>query len=157
MEIITKNPEETKKIGRTLAKYVKPGDVILLYGALGTGKTTLIQGLAEGLEVNPDIYVTSPTFAIVNIYEGKIPILHLDLYRLESEDIEDLGLWEYGSNSVIVIEWADRLSKIYWEDFLEIHMDYLNGQGRVISFVGYGEWSELLKALGKDEELALLL
>ncbi|MCS7199401.1 MAG: tRNA (adenosine(37)-N6)-threonylcarbamoyltransferase complex ATPase subunit type 1 TsaE [Caldimicrobium sp.] len=148
-----KSPEETKKIGRIIAKYLKPGDLVLLYGDLGAGKTTLIQGIVEGLEVDPQVYVTSPTFAIVNLYEGKYTIIHLDLYRLETEDIEDLGIWEYLSSSIVLIEWADRLSKIPGEDFLEIHLKYLNGQGRIISLVGYGLWSELLKALGKDEEL----
>lgn len=105
------------------------------------------------MEVDPQVYVTSPTFTIVNLYEGKYTIIHLDLYRLETEDIENLGIWEYLSSSIVLIEWADRLSRIPGEDFLEIHLKYLNGQGRIISLVGYGLWSELLKALGKDEEL----
>jgi len=152
LRFISRSPEETKNFGKILAKYLKPGDLVLLYGDLGSGKTTLIQGISEGLGVNPEVYITSPTFSIINLYEGKYPILHLDLYRLESEDLYDLGIWEYLSSSILLIEWADRLDQIPGEDFLEIHLNYIDINSREITLTGYGQWSELLKVLGKDVE-----
>lgn len=153
LEIISNSPEETKQFGRFLAKYLKPGDLILFYGDLGSGKTTLIQGICEGLEVDPEVYVTSPTFAIVNFYEGKYPILHIDLYRLSEEDLYELGIWENLSTSVTLIEWAEKLVEVPKQDYLEIKIDYLHEFKRKITLIGYGEWSELLKELERDEEL----
>ncbi|MGC8966107.1 MAG: tRNA (adenosine(37)-N6)-threonylcarbamoyltransferase complex ATPase subunit type 1 TsaE [Caldimicrobium sp.] len=153
LEKISNSPEETKKLGKILAKYLKPGDLILFYGELGSGKTTLIQGICEGLEVDPELYITSPTFSIVNHYEGKYPILHIDLYRLNGEDLYELGIWENLSNSIILIEWAEKLHELPKEDYLEITLDYLNNFQRKITLIGYREWSELLKVLERDEEL----
>ncbi len=154
LEIISNSPEETKLIGRALAKYLKPGDLILFYGDLGSGKTTLIQGICEGLEVDPEVYVTSPTFAIVNVYEGKYPIFHVDLYRINEEDLYELGLLENLSTSITLIEWAEKLPEIPKSDYLEIKLKYLDdSQKRKIILTGYGEWSELLKELERDEEL----
>lgn len=153
LEKISNSPEETKELGKILAKYLKPGDLILFYGDLGSGKTTLIQGICEGLEVDPELYITSPTFSIVNYYEGKYPILHIDLYRLKGEDLYELGIWENLSNSIILIEWAEKLHELPKEDYLEITLDYLNNLQRKIILTGYGEWSELLKVLERDEEL----
>lgn len=153
LEITSNSPEETKQFGRVLAKYLKPGDLVLFYGDLGSGKTTLIQGICEGLEVDPEIYVTSPTFAIVNLYEGKYPVFHVDLYRIE-EDLYELGIWENLSTSIILIEWAEKLPEIPKPDYLEIKLDYLDEfQKRKIILIGYGEWSGLLRELERDEEL----
>lgn len=156
LDIISNSPEKTKKFGKILAKYLKPGDLLLFYGDLGSGKTTLIQGICEGLEVNPDTYVSSPTFAIVNFYEGKYPIFHVDLYRISGEDFQELGLWENLPTSVVLIEWAEKLFELPTEDYLEIRMDYVSELHRKITLTGYGEWLELLKKLERDEELKKL-
>ena len=86
LTIITKSPEETKKIGKDVSRLVKPGDLIAFYGELGVGKTCFIQGVSEGLEVKD--YVTSPSFTIINEYQGKISVYHFDLFRLN--DIEEI-------------------------------------------------------------------
>ncbi len=126
--------------------------MLLFYGDLGAGKTTFIQGICEGLEVNPDLYITSPTFTLLNFYEGKYPILHIDLYRISQEALEDLSISEYFSTHIVLIEWADKLSEPPLPDYLEITLQYIDERGRKIILTGYGEWSQLLKALERDEE-----
>lgn len=126
---------------------------MLFYGDLGSGKTTFIQGICEGLEVNPDMAITSPTFSIINLYEGIHPIAHVDLYRLESFNIEELGLWEYLNTHIMLIEWAEKLASPPKEDFLEIKIQFIDETTRSIFLTGYGEWFELLKALARDAEL----
>ena len=94
-------------MGRALGAVARPGDVVLLEGALGAGKTVLAQGLAEGLGVTAD--VGSPTFVLVRQYPGRIEMVHADLYRLESRaEIEALGLLELSAEGLLVVEWADR-------------------------------------------------
>ncbi len=105
----TKSPEETQALARKIAQSLEPGEVILLEGDLGAGKTTFIQGLAQGLGVSEDYYVSSPTFALINEYPGRITLFHIDLYRLEPEEVEDLGLEDLLNQGVIAIEWAERL------------------------------------------------
>ena len=109
MEIETASPEETQKIAAKLGEKLKPGDVVLLFGDLGAGKTTFVQGLARGLGVPEDYYVQSPTFALINEYPGRVPLYHVDLYRLAPEDVYDLGLEELVEKGVVVIEWSERL------------------------------------------------
>lgn len=147
IEIISNSEKDTINLGKILGNFVKPGDLILLYGELGCGKTTFVKGLAESLEVNPEIYITSPSFSLINIYEGKYVIYHVDLYRLETAEVDDLGLWEYLNNGIVIIEWADRLSSPLKEDYIEVFFEFLNLSKRKITFVGYGEWQELLRGL----------
>ncbi len=110
--VTTRSAEETVEFGRRLGSVLRPNDVIALTGQLGAGKTTLIQGLAAGLGVRD--YVTSPTFIIINEYTGRLPLYHIDLYRLdEGLAVADLGLEEYFSRGgVCVIEWAERLGAL---------------------------------------------
>lgn len=152
IEILSNSEEDTINLGKKLGKFLKPGDLILLYGELGCGKTTFVKGLAESLEVNPEFYITSPSFSLINIYEGKYTIYHVDLYRLETAEVEDLGLWEYLNDGVVVIEWADRLGSSLKEDYIEVFFEFLNYSKRKITFVGYGEWQELLRGLDLDGE-----
>ncbi len=106
---LTKTPEETKKLASQMAQKLKIGDVVLLKGDLGAGKTTFIQGLAQGLGVPEDYYVSSPTFALINQYPGRITLFHVDLYRLEASEVEDLGLEDLLEEGILAIEWAERL------------------------------------------------
>jgi len=109
VEYITKSSQETSDLGEKISAILSPNDVVLLYGDLGAGKTTLIQGIAKGLGIKD--YITSPTFILINEYHGKISLYHLDLYRLNnSDEIENLGLEEYfGKNGICLIEWAEKL------------------------------------------------
>ena len=111
MKLSTKNHEETLALGKELAKHLKPGDIILLFGDLGAGKTTLTQGLCIGLGLNKKAYVSSPTFTLMNQYEGIHAINHIDLYRLDTiSQIEALGIEEnIFSEDISIIEWSEKL------------------------------------------------
>lgn len=111
MILISHSPEETRKFARELAPKLKRGAVLGLKGDLGSGKTTFVQGLAEGLGISKKYYVNSPTFTLLNEYEGETPLYHFDLYRLESpNEFKNLGWEEYWEGQGIsVIEWPERL------------------------------------------------
>ena len=123
-EIITKSPEETFSVGEELGKTCRGGEVILLLGNLGAGKTCLTQGIAKGLGVKGK--VTSPTFNIMKIYKIKIGVLcHIDAYRLNSgKDLEKIGVDDYleKKDSVVVIEWAERVESIWPENVIKIEI-----------------------------------
>lgn len=104
--------DETRRIAADLAASLRPGAVVLLSGDLGAGKTAFVRGLAEGLGVDPDD-VTSPTFTLVHEYRGgRLPLIHVDLYRLDRADLDEVGLDEdLAGRGVIAVEWAERLSR----------------------------------------------
>ncbi len=151
IERISHSEKETFELGKKLGCFLKPGDLILLCGDLGGGKTTFVKGIAESLEININFYITSPTFSLINIYEGKYTIYHIDLYRLEFVNIQELGIWEYLNEGIVIIEWADKLRETLKEDYIEIYFKFLNFSTRKIILTGYGEWQELLKELDLDE------
>ena len=106
--IVTDTEEETSAAGEGLAPRIGPGDVVLLYGDLGAGKTAFVRGLARGLGASPDD-VSSPTFTLVQEYHGRVTLHHVDLYRLKPIEVDDLGLDELTSGPVVVaVEWAER-------------------------------------------------
>jgi tRNA threonylcarbamoyladenosine biosynthesis protein TsaE len=108
---ISRSESETQSVARRFASRLQAGDVILLFGELGAGKTAFVRGLAEGLGIAPE-EVSSPTFTLVHEYGGgRLPLFHADLYRLERVTAEDLGLGEMGAaDGVLAIEWPERLS-----------------------------------------------
>lgn len=132
MEVITRSAEETVELGKRIGAFLMSNDVIALIGPLGAGKTTLIQGIAEGVGVKD--YVTSPTFIIINEYQGRIPFYHIDLYRLdEVKDIEDLGIEEYfNRGGVCAIEWAEKLGELKPKSSHEIRIDIVSEKERKI-------------------------
>jgi tRNA threonylcarbamoyladenosine biosynthesis protein TsaE len=131
--MITKGPEETKAFGRQLAKRLKKGDIVCLFGDLGSGKTTLIKGIAEGLNIK-EHNVSSPTFVLLNIYKGRLPLFHFDLYRLE--DIQGLNTIGYDEflygDGISVIEWADRLGAYTPEEYIKIEIKHRKLNERLI-------------------------
>ncbi|MEA1939724.1 MAG: tRNA (adenosine(37)-N6)-threonylcarbamoyltransferase complex ATPase subunit type 1 TsaE [Candidatus Caldatribacteriota bacterium] len=154
LNIITKSPEETKKIGEKIAKLIKSGDILLFFGELGAGKTCFIQGIAEELKVKD--YVTSPSFTIINEYQGKIPIYHFDLFRLNNfEEIVDLGYEEYFyGNGLTLVEWAEKLEKNLPVEYLKIIITFLDFQRRKLTFTSKGDrFVKLFKELKKNENI----
>ena len=111
MSLSTRNHEETIAFGERLGRYLQRGDIVLLFGDLGAGKTTLAQGICRGLGIT-EKYIRSPTFTLINEYQGNYPVYHIDLYRLDSFlEVEALGLEEFlFSNGISIIEWAEKLS-----------------------------------------------
>jgi tRNA threonylcarbamoyladenosine biosynthesis protein TsaE len=107
MTITTTSEAATSEAGRVLAASLGAGDVVLLDGPLGAGKTAFVRGMAEGLEASPD-EVSSPTFTIVQVYAGRVPLHHVDLYRLSPVEVEELALDELGEGAVLAVEWPDR-------------------------------------------------
>ncbi len=107
-ETITTSEDETVAAGERLAQSLRPGDVVLLYGDLGAGKTAFVRGLAQGLGADP-AEVSSPTFTLVQEYHGRVTLYHVDLYRLEEREVDDLGLEELIlGDGIVAIEWAER-------------------------------------------------
>jgi tRNA threonylcarbamoyladenosine biosynthesis protein TsaE len=149
--VITSSPEQTWRIGEALGRLLGAGDTVCLYGDLGSGKTNLSYGIALGLEVR-DRYITSPTFAFVNEYEGRVPLYHLDLYRIEDPDeLENIGFDEYvGADGVAVIEWAERAENDLPAQRLSIYLSTVDEHSREIGFLADGErYEKLLEELKK--------
>lgn len=133
------------KFGASLAKYLKSGDILCLFGDLGSGKTTLVKGIAKGLRIKED-KVTSPTFVLMNIYQGKLPLFHFDFYRLEgAAEIVPTGYEEflYGEG-VSVVEWADRFDQLMPKENLEVRLTHKAETERVIRLAGKGKRYETL-------------
>ena len=109
---VSNSPEETQKIGLEIGRSLSIPGVVLLRGDLGTGKTTLTRGIAQGLGLEDSTLVNSPSFTLVNIYHGVCPIYHVDLYRLQGEkDLYSIGIDDFiGQEGVTVVEWSERLS-----------------------------------------------
>jgi tRNA threonylcarbamoyladenosine biosynthesis protein TsaE len=138
--ITTQSPAETQAIGEQLARLCKGGEIICLSGDLGAGKTTFVKGLARGLTIDEKT-VNSPTFVIMNIYEGRLPLYHFDFYRFErQEEIGGVGYDEflYGKG-VAVIEWSERFGTLMPPENLAIHLGHAGDQARSIKIIPYGE------------------
>ena len=119
----TRSAAETRALGRRLALHMQPGDLLCLRGELGAGKTTLIQGLAEGLGIADP--VTSPSFTLVHEHAGSLPLIHIDLYRLGGPDIADIGLEEaIDSEAVVAVEWSEKLPAGLARDALDIDITF---------------------------------
>mgnify|MGYP000535451538 FL=1 len=127
-------------MGKTIGQRIQFPLVIGLSGDLGSGKTAFVQGLAEGLEVPDEYYITSPTFTLVNEYPGRLPLIHIDLYRLDGiHDFEDIGLDELMyDQAVIAIEWAEKMSHQLPDDHLAMTFEITNDNGRKISLNAVG-------------------
>lgn len=137
--IITNSPEETFAFGKELGEKIKAPAVLCFFGDLAAGKTTLIKGFVEGAAHFSANRVSSPTFVLLNIYEGTQNIYHFDLYRLQDEEgFLSLGFEEYLDAGLVCIEWAERIEKILPEDAIKIHMKALDEGRRQISIEGVG-------------------
>lgn len=133
-EIFLHSPEETLSYGRAIGQILKPNTLLALYGDLGAGKTTFVQGLAQGLGILDSIQ--SPTFVTLHVYEGKIPLYHFDLYRLQEErEFLIQGLDEYfDRQGICAIEWPERISSLLPPRTLSLDLTYAPSQGRLASW-----------------------
>jgi tRNA threonylcarbamoyladenosine biosynthesis protein TsaE len=148
LEIVSNSAEQTRKIGMKLGKLAASGDVIFLVGSLGAGKTCLTQGIAHGLGIHE--YTASPSFVLVREYQGKLPLYHIDLYRLDRiEEVTQLGLDDYlYGNGVCVVEWADKGLSVLPEEHLLIKMQIVSPMKRKLSFMPKGtRYFEMLSKL----------
>ena len=130
-ERVTRSAAETEALAEALASTFRGGEVVLLTGELGAGKTAFVRGLARGLGVDPD-EVASPTFVLLTAYPGRLRLHHADLYRLAGDgDDRELGLEELpGPGGVLAIEWAERLSMRAWPRVVEVHLEHAGEDAR---------------------------
>ncbi len=152
MEIRLNSLEETEEFGIKLGRSLRRGDILCLNGDLGAGKTTLTKSIGLGLGVEE--YITSPTFALINQYSGRLPVYHFDVYRLENvEELFDLGFDEYFyGNGVCIIEWADKIDRMIPKERIVIDIEKGNNLNeRIFKFSGdEARLDELMKELKLD-------
>ncbi len=143
--------DDTRDFGRRLATVLRPGDLVLLSGPLGAGKTALAQGIGAGLRVRGD--VTSPTFVIARVHRGPVPMVHADAYRLGDRpdprlEIDDLDLDASAEDAVTVVEWGDGLVEHLNDAYLQIRIDRRDDDTRVVDLVPHGgDWAARLESL----------
>jgi len=148
MNLRSESPEETQRLGEELGRLARQGDLFLLVGGLGAGKTCLTQGIAWGLGIAG--YATSPSFVVINQYRGRLPLYHIDLYRLDSiEEVIELGLddYLYGSG-VCVVEWAEKAVEVLPTEHLLVELSFLSDTSRHLVLNPSGErYVEMLSQL----------
>ncbi len=148
---VTNSPEETLALAERLGTAAEAGTVLCLVGDLGAGKTLFVQGFSRGLGVESE--VTSPTFALMNQYKGRLPVTHFDLYRLErEEELEDIGFYEYTEDDrgVVLIEWADRFPESMPDSRISLEIQRGKSENqRQLLFTSAEEGSALWQALTK--------
>jgi tRNA threonylcarbamoyladenosine biosynthesis protein TsaE len=140
LELVTASTAETEAAGERLGRRLRRGDLLLLEGPLGAGKTTLVRGLARGMGAGGD--VASPTFQLVRLHRGPIQLAHIDLFRLtRGAELSDLGLEELLDGGVVAVEWGDRLSGVEADRSGRVRLDILGEERRRITLEGPPEWS----------------
>ena len=133
----SRSESETRRLGEVIGRAALPGDVIGLIGDLGAGKTQLVKGIAVGAGAESASLVTSPTFVIMNVYEGRIPVRHYDLYRLERPDLESLGYLDSIDSLLSVVEWSDKAGDLLG-DRLEVRIDAPDAASRELRATATG-------------------
>ena len=144
--LTTTAPEQTERAGELLGDLARPGDYVSLIGDLGAGKTCFVRGVARGAGVPPGIPITSPTFTLLNIHHGRLPLYHFDLYRLGGDaDVEELGFGDFfAGDGLCLVEWAERLADELPVERLEIRFEHLDESERRLEFRAFGERYERL-------------
>ncbi|MFH1484710.1 MAG: tRNA (adenosine(37)-N6)-threonylcarbamoyltransferase complex ATPase subunit type 1 TsaE [Chloroflexota bacterium] len=148
LEIVSRGARQTQELGEHIGKLARPGDVVLLVGGLGSGKTCLTQGIARGLGVSQ--YTSSPSFVLVREYSGRLPMYHVDLYRLTKlVEVADLGLDDYFlGKGLSVVEWADRALELLPQEHMLVNMSYMSQMRRKLRFEPRGQrYKEMLLEL----------
>ena len=144
--VVSTSARQTMSWGKKLGKLVQGGEIVGLVGELGAGKTCFVRGFAEGIGVGKDAWVRSPTFTLINEYNGRLPVYHIDLYRVGERGQQDgLNLREYlYGDGVSLIEWFEYLPADEVDEFLEISMAHLGGVRRQLTFAAQGERYEAI-------------
>ena len=148
--VVSRSPAQTRNWGKRLGRLLKGGDIIGLTGELGSGKTCFVRGIAEGLVVGKEAWIRSPSFTLINEYDGRLPLYHIDLYRVGSRrEMEELNLREYlFSDGVSLIEWFEHLPVDEVDEYLHVGFAYANGNQRRLTFTGRGtRYQELLEGI----------
>jgi tRNA threonylcarbamoyladenosine biosynthesis protein TsaE len=145
LDLVLSSLAETEALGQAIGRAVSGGDVLALIGELGVGKTSLVRGIATGLGA-PTTSVSSPTFVLIHEYQGRLPLVHADLYRLQSDsDAESIGLSDYLTSHVVTaIEWADKFPMLLPLDRLDIRMMHRSRAGRKARLAAFGPQSRIL-------------
>jgi tRNA threonylcarbamoyladenosine biosynthesis protein TsaE len=140
LQVMSQSTIETQSLGEQLGGVLKAGDIVCLYGELGSGKTVLSKGIAMGLGVAEEDRVRSPSFVLIHRYQGRVPMYHADLYRLHGlADIADIGLREFlAGDGVAVIEWADKLEASLPSERLDIVLAHQEEHTRLITITPQG-------------------
>jgi tRNA threonylcarbamoyladenosine biosynthesis protein TsaE len=136
--------------GSRLGKLLEGGEIIALVGELGAGKTCFVRGVTQGLDVGTDTWIRSPSFTLINEYRGRLPVYHIDLYRIGSRDqLEGLNLREYlYSEGVSLIEWFEHLAGDAVDKYLELNIAHVDGAKRELTFTSHGErYERIIEAL----------
>lgn len=146
-DLVLASRRETESLGRTFGRLLQGGQVLALIGDLGAGKTTFVRGLTAGLGA-PEIPVSSPTFTLVHYYRARVPVIHIDLYRLRSpEEAEAIGFSDcFSDQAVTVIEWADRVPTLLPHDHFVVRLAHLSPKTRTVQFDAQGSRSHMLLA-----------
>jgi tRNA threonylcarbamoyladenosine biosynthesis protein TsaE len=148
----SKSSRQTMNLGRKLGKLAQAGEIVGLIGELGTGKTCFVRGVTDGAGVVKEAWVRSPTFTLINEYQGRLPVYHIDLYRVGNQaELEGLNLREYlYSDGISLIEWFEYLPATEINEYLEVRIVHAGANQREISLVAYGErYERLIGALRK--------
>jgi tRNA threonylcarbamoyladenosine biosynthesis protein TsaE len=150
-KLISRSPEETYKLGVQIAQDLPVPGVVLLRGSLGTGKTTLARGIASGLGLDDPTAVSSPSFTLVNTYQGRCPIYHVDLYRVQGErDLETVGIGEFlGERGVTIVEWGERITFPLRSDVV-IELEDAGGDTRHLQILEAGSGRRTRKKTSRD-------
>jgi len=144
--VVSKSARQTMNWGQKFGKLVQGGEIIGLVGELGAGKTCFVRGFAAGVGVGKEAWVRSPSFTLINEYSGRVPVFHIDLYRVaKPEEQAELNLREYlYGDGVSLIEWFEYLPADEVDEYLEIKIAHLGGARRELKFVAHGERYEIL-------------
>jgi len=144
VHIESRTAGQTRRVGRLLGRHLDPGSLIALSGDLGTGKTEFIKGLAKGLGVQKGCHVSSPSFVLINEYPGRLPLYHIDLYRLSGgTDVEDMGLEEYiYGQGVTAIEWAEKAASLIPSRRFWIDIRWTGSTRRRLTIKAFGKRNE---------------
>jgi len=149
-KVLSRSAAQTQSWGRKLGRLLGGGEIIGLTGELGSGKTCFVRGLAQGVDVDKGAWVRSPSFTLINEYDGRVPLFHVDLYRISSmREMEELSLRELlYSEGVSVIEWFERLPEDEVEEYLQINFDHEDGNKRQLTFTAHGRrYEEIVRKL----------